>query len=158
VVSLCSSLVIETLCQSGGEQVAVACLYCDFQTHKEQSTVHMLGAILKQVVSGLENIPQEIKAAFERSRKQLDGRELESDEILKLLISSLRTMQRSYICIDALDEFPREYRPELFKSLVRVIVNRRSTPALRQWNDLEGNRFLHRRVWNPVNGVNAGAG
>ena len=53
-------------------------------------------------------------------RKQLDDREIESDEILKLLISSLCTMQRSYICIDGLDAFPREYLPELFKSLMQV--------------------------------------
>jgi len=29
-------------------------------------------------------------------------------------------MKRSYICIDALDEFPREYRQGLFKSLIQV--------------------------------------
>ena len=81
----------------------------------------MLGAILKQVVSGLEHIPEEIEAAFQRSKKQIDGRELESGEIRKLLVSSLRTLQRSYICIDALDEFPRQQRPELFKWLVQVI-------------------------------------
>ena len=76
----------------------------------------MLDAILKQV----DNIPQEIGAAFERSRNQPYGGDLESGEILRLLVSSLRTMQRSYICIDALDEVPRVYRPELFKSLVQL--------------------------------------
>ena len=88
----------------------------------------MLGAILKQVVTGLEHTPQEIEEAFQRSKKQLDGRELESVEILKLLISSLRSLQRSYICIDALDEFPREHRPELFKSLAQVT---RESPGTR---------------------------
>ena len=120
-MSLCSCLVIETLCHQGiGEQVAVACLYCDFNDQKKQSTAHMLGAILKQVVSGWEHIPQEIKEAFERSKKELDGRELGPAEMLKLLISTLRTLKRSYICIDALDEFPQEYRPELFKSLAQI--------------------------------------
>ena len=76
----------------------------------------MLGAILQQV----DHIPQDIEAAFEGLRKQCDGGELVSGEILKLLISSLRTMQRSYICVDALDELPKEYRPELFKSLVQL--------------------------------------
>ena len=113
-VSLCSSLVIETMChQSGEDQVAVTCLHCDFQAH-------MLGAILKQVVSGLEHIPREIVAAFQRSKKLLDGRELESAEILSLLISTLCTLRRSYICINALDEFPMEYQPELFQSLAQV--------------------------------------
>ena len=80
----------------------------------------MLGAILKQVISGWEHIPQEVEAAFRKSRNELGGRELESVEILKLLISTLRTLERSYICIDALDEFPEEYRPELFKSLAQI--------------------------------------
>ena len=88
----------------------------------------MLGAILKQVVSSLEHIPREIVAAFQRSKKLLDGRELESAEIRSLLISTLCTLRRSYICIDALDEFPMEYRPELFQSLARVT---RESPGTR---------------------------
>ena len=125
---LCSSLVIETLCRQIDErEAAVACLYCDFHARKEQSTAHMLGAILKQVVGGLEHIPKEIEAAFQKSKKQIDGRELESGEICELLVSTLRTLQRSYICIDALDELPREHRPEFFKVLVQII---RESPAL----------------------------
>ena len=126
---LCSSLVIETLChQSNESEAAVACLYCDFHARKEQSTAHMLGAILKQVVGGLEHIPKEIEAAFQKSKKQIDGRELESGEICELLVSSLRNLQRSYICIDALDEFPREHQPEFFRSLARII---RESPCTR---------------------------
>ena len=88
----------------------------------------MLGAILKQVIGGLEHIPKEIEDAFKKSKKQIDGRELEYGEIRKLLVSSLRTLQRSYICIDALDEFPREHRPELFRLLVQII---RESPSTR---------------------------
>ena len=87
----------------------------------------MLGAILKQVVSGLEHIPKEIEAAFRKSKGKIDGRELESGEIYKLLVSSLRTLQRCYICIDALDEFPREDRPEILRSLVQIIQESPST-------------------------------
>ena len=126
---MCSSLVIETLFpQSDEGGAAVACLYCDFHAHKEQSTAYMLGAILKQVVSGLEYTPKETEAAFRKSKKQIDGRELESSEICKLLVSCLRTLQRNYICIDALDEFPREHRPELFRLLLQII---RESPSTR---------------------------
>ena len=34
--------------------------------------------------------------------------------------SALRTPERSHICIDVPDEFPEEYRPELFKSLAQI--------------------------------------
>ena len=72
------------------------------------------------MISGWEYIPEKIEAAFQKSKNELGGRELESVEILKLLISTLRTLGRSYICIDALDEFPQDYRPELFKSLAQI--------------------------------------
>jgi len=88
----------------------------------------MLGAILKQVVSGLEHIPKEIEAAFRKSKGKIDGRELESSEICELLVSCLRTLQRCYICIDALDEFPREDRPGILTSLVQII---RGSPSTR---------------------------
>ena len=81
----------------------------------------MLGGILKQVASGLERIPQEIETAFHMSKKQLGGRELESAEILKLLISSLRALKRSYICIDALDECIPKHLLELLKSLKSIL-------------------------------------
>ena len=116
-----SCLVIETLChQNIGKQAAVACLYCDFNAHKEQSIAHTLGEILKQVVSGWEHVPPDIEAAFQKSKNNLGGRELGLAEILKLLISTLRTLERIYICIDALDEFPQDHRRELFKSLGQI--------------------------------------
>ena len=88
----------------------------------------MLGSILKQVISGWEHIPHEVEAAYQKSKNELGGRELESVEILKLLISTLRTLERSYICIDALDEFLEEYRPELFRSLAQIT---RESPGTR---------------------------
>src|SRR5207302_903649 len=116
-----SSLVIETLCrQSYRKQVAVACMYCDFCTSSEHSTAHLLGAMIRQVVGGFEHIPQEIEEAFEWSQKRMGGRELESSEARKLLISTLRTLQKSYICIDALDEFPDEHRLDLLEALMLV--------------------------------------
>ena len=89
----------------------------------------MLGAIFKQVMSDWEHIPQKIETElFYMSEGNFDGQELEPAGILKLLISTLRTLKQSYICIDALDEFPREHRPELFKSLVQIT---RESPGTR---------------------------
>ena len=137
-----SSLVIETLFEESiRKQVAVACLCCDFNAHEEQTTAHMLGAILKQVASGWEHIPQEIEAAFQRSKTILDGRELGLAEILKLLISTLGTLERSYICIDALDEFRKERRPGLFESLAQIT---RESPGTRLF--MTGRRHIREEV------------
>ena len=113
---------IDTLCDSIGEGgVAVACVYCDFHVHKEQSASSVLAALLKQLVAGVEPIPQEITEAFKRAKREVDGRNLRLPEIRRMLIKSLAFLPRGFICIDALDEFPTKQRPELWDSLNQVI-------------------------------------
>jgi len=117
-----SSLVIDTLCNSiGGDNVAVACVYCDFHAHKEQSTAGVLAALLKQLIAGVEPILGEIKEAFERAKKEVDGRALRLPEIRAMLVKSLSSLRRGFICIDALDEFPTKHRLELWDSLQHVV-------------------------------------
>ena len=61
-----SSWVIDELCdQAGGQNATVACLYFDFTTREEQSPTSQLGALLKQLVWGLEAIPLEISLAYQ---------------------------------------------------------------------------------------------
>ena len=117
-----SSLVIDTLCNSINEDnVAVACVYCDFYAHKEQSAASVLAVLLKQLVAGVEPILGEIKEAFERAKREVDGRALRLPEIRAMLVKSLSSLRRGFICIDALDEFPTKHRPELWDSLQHVV-------------------------------------
>ena len=117
-----SSLVIDTLCNSIDEdKVAVACVYCDFHAHKEQSAASVLAALLKQLVAGIEPILGEIKEAFERAKREVDGRALRLPEIRAMLVKSLSSLRRGFICIDALDEFPTKHRSELWDSLQHVV-------------------------------------
>ena len=99
----------------------MACVYCDFHAHKEQSTTAMLGILLKQLVAGVEPIPVEIKEAFERAKTKVDGRALGLSEIHATLIKSVRSLRRGFICIDALDEFPIRQRRELWDSLQHIV-------------------------------------
>jgi len=116
-----SSLVIDTLCDSiGGDNVAVACVYCDFRAHKEQSATSVLAALLKQLVAGVESVPQEITEAFGRAKRAVGGRALGLPEIRAMLVKSLSSLRRGFICIDALDEFPTNHRPEIWKSLQHI--------------------------------------
>ena len=117
-----SSRVIDTLCDSiDGDNVVVACVYCDFHAHKEQSAAGVLAALLKQLVTGVEPIPQEITEAFERAKKEVGGRGLRLPKIRAMLVKSLSSLRRGFICIDALDEFPTKNRPELWDSLQHII-------------------------------------
>jgi len=60
-----SSLVIDKLCDEAGEgDTAVMCFYFGFASRNEQSPVNMLGSLLRQLVSGLERIPESVVQAF----------------------------------------------------------------------------------------------
>ena len=100
--------------------MAVACVYCDFHAHKSQSATGVLATLLKQLVAGVGSTQGEIKEAFERGQGKLDGRKLRLTEIHTMLIKFVTSLQRAFICIDALDEFPTKHRPELWDSLQHI--------------------------------------
>ena len=117
-----SSLVIDTLCgQQDADNMAVACMYCDFNV-QEQSATGLFGALLKQVVSALEPIPDHVQKAFGSSKGGVGGRRLLLPDILEMLSKSLLCLRRVFICIDALDEFPAKHRPELWEYLQIIIL------------------------------------
>ena len=118
-----SSLVIDTICDEpgvAGEDNAVACFYFDFTAQKEQSAMSVLGALLKQVVSSLGKIPEEITDTFRRHKKFIGGRDLQLSEIVKML-GSLSSTRRTFLCIDALDECAAPDRAKVLLSLKDII-------------------------------------
>jgi len=116
-----SSVVIDSLCnQTGGQNVAVACFYFDFASQKEQSPTNTLGSLLKQVVSGLEEVPEEIVRAYEAQKKVLGGRGPLLADIVEMLQTTSST-KRTFICIDALDECVAGDRVKILNSLKQVL-------------------------------------
>ena len=116
-----SSLLIDTLCkQAVGENAAVACFYFDFATQEDQSSSTILGSVLKQVVGGLDEVPERITKAFRNREKVIGGQRLALPEVVELLqdISSSRC---TFICIDALDECPSGHRLKLLDSLNQIL-------------------------------------
>ena len=117
-----SSLVIDTLSDSTAwDKVAIACMYCDFQAHKDQSPASVLAALLKQLVAEVESMPEQITEAFKQATREDGSRTLRLPEICAMLIKSLSSLRRVFICIDALDEFPIKHRPELWNSLRHIL-------------------------------------
>jgi len=118
-----SSLVIDTLCkQAVDENAAVACFYFDFATHEEQSPAVILGSVLKQVVYGLEEVPERIVKAFRDREKVIGGQSLALAEIVEFL-QDISSSRRTFICIDALDECPPTHRVQLLDSLYQTLQN-----------------------------------
>jgi len=115
-----SSLVIDNLCeQACGENVAVLSLYCDYQTQKDQSAVNIIGSLLSQVALGAGQIPSAIKRAFEL--KQRGHQAIRLPEMLKLFVKTVSSIERVYICFDAIDELLPENRSELLRALRQII-------------------------------------
>ena len=116
-----SSLVIDSLCdQARGQNVAIACLYLDFAAQQEQSSTSMLGALLKQLVAGLGEVPEEMVKAYEEQKNFIGGRRPQHTDIVGML-QTASSKKRTFICIDALDECLPEHRVKLLNSLNKVL-------------------------------------
>ena len=116
-----SSLVIDTLCkQAAREKATVACFYFDFATQEEQSPAAVLGSVLKQVIGGLDEIPERIVKAFRERKKVIGGRRLALAEIVEFL-QDIASSQSTFICIDALDESPPRHLAKLLGSLNQIL-------------------------------------
>ena len=119
---------IDSLCdQAGGQNVAVACFYFDFAARQEQSPTSILGALLKQLVVGLGEVPEEMTRAYEEQKNFIGGRRPRHTDIVKML-QAASSKKRTFICIDALDECVPEHRVKLLGSLNQVLQN---SPATR---------------------------
>ena len=116
-----SSLVIDSLCdQARGRDVAIACFYFDFAAQKEQSLTSVLGALLKQVVGGLDEVPEEVAQAYEDQKKVIGGRRLRLPDLVKML-QTASSEKRTFICIDALDECAAAHQVKLLSSLNQIL-------------------------------------
>ena len=116
-----SSLVIDNLCdRARGQNAAVACFYFDFAAQNEQSPTNMLGSLLKQLVCGQGEIPEEISRAYQDQQNAIGGRELQLSDIVKML-QTTSSRKRTFICIDALDECVEGHRVKILSSLNRIL-------------------------------------
>ena len=116
-----SSLVIDSLCdQASGKNAAIACFYFDFATRKELSSTSTLGALLRQVVGGLGEVPGQIVKAYEDQKMVIGGRAPRHSDIVKML-QTASFEKRTFICIDALDECAAEHRVRLLDSLHLIV-------------------------------------
>ena len=123
-----SSLVIDSLCdQAREEDIAVACLYCDFQAQQAQTTANMIGAILGQLV-GRSGIPDDIREAFQVGKMEVGGRRPLRLDLMRMLKTAIASLPQVFICIDAVDECLSKNIPELLESLKDIV---RESPTTR---------------------------
>ena len=116
-----SSLVVDRLCdQARGQSTAITCFYFDFAARKEQSATNMLGSLVKQMVSGMERIPDEISTAFQAQKKSIGGCGPRLIDLVKML-QTIASSQPTPMCIDALDECVGVQRVKVLDSLKKIL-------------------------------------
>ena len=116
-----SLLVVDRLCdQSRGKNIAVTCFYLDFAARKEQSVVSILGSLVRQIVGGMEKVPEEIAQAFQEQKMAIGGRGPRLPDIVKML-QTITSSLRTFVCIDALDECAVAHRVKLLNSLQQIV-------------------------------------
>ena len=116
-----SSLVVDRLCNvARGQNAGISCFYFDFAAQKEQSAATMLGSLVKQMVSGMEAIPEEILRAFQEQKITLGGSRPQLVDLVKML-QVIASSQPTFICIDAVDECAGGERFRILESLKEII-------------------------------------
>jgi len=130
VVHDISSLVVDRLCdQARGQNTAVTCFYLDFAARKEQSVANILGSLLRQIVGGMEKVPEEIIQAFQEQKMAIGGRAPRLPDIVNML-QTITSSLRTFVCIDAWDECGAAHRVKLLNSLHQILATSPRTRIL----------------------------
>ena len=102
------------------QDIAVACSYYDFASRETQFPTNMLGSLLKQLLSGLGAIPVKIVQKFRGQKKAIGGRRLQLPDIVEMLVA-VTSLQRTFICVDALDECIPRHRLGVLGELGQIL-------------------------------------
>ena len=109
--------------------MTVACFYYDFASREAQSPTNMLGSLLRQLLNGLGAIPGEIVQKFRGQKKAIGGRKLQLRDIVKMC-AAVTSLQRTFICVDALDECVPKHRLEVLDAFGQIL---RGSPNTRMF-------------------------
>jgi hypothetical protein len=78
----------------------------------------MIGALLKQAITKLNDLPTEIVSSLRERLKKRS--QLSLEEVCNVFLQIVREFRKLYICIDALDECKEKHRGILLQSLAKV--------------------------------------
>ncbi|KAJ7581603.1 hypothetical protein C8J56DRAFT_759141, partial [Mycena floridula] len=98
-----SSIIVEHLLSStAGSDIAVAYIYCDYTQQKDQTSIQLLGSILKQLVQRHRSLSDPLMTLYEQcsSRHAIPT----VAELIAAIAIVITTYSRVYLVVDALDE------------------------------------------------------
>ena len=87
----------------------------------------MLGSLVRQIVSGMERIPDEISTAFQEQKWAIGGCGPQLVDLVKML-QTITSTRPTFVCLDALDECVGAQRVKVLDSLKQILER---SPATR---------------------------
>ena len=102
--TILTSIVVEELSarNQGDCSVAIAYIYCNFKRQKEQTYLHILASLLRQLAQGRHSLPENVKTLYARCKAKKT--QPSTSDISAILQSIAAEYSRVFIFIDALDE------------------------------------------------------
>jgi hypothetical protein len=99
-----------------GENVAVACIFCNYKEQTTQSVSELLASILKQIIQDQSAVSENIKKFYKEFRYTRPRRPKLADLTIALQ-SEIRTYSKVFLVVDALDECLEGVQGDLIKRL-----------------------------------------
>ena len=97
-------------------------MYADYKDQNNQTLVHILGSFLHQLLTTAQQpIPDEVVQKLHDI--QVQGKKVETEDILALLKIRLQQFKRAFICIDAVDELEPRVLQQLLIVLKDIVTN-----------------------------------
>jgi hypothetical protein len=109
--------------------LGLAYFYCDYKLVEQQTTVGMIGAIIRQLLRSEAVVPGNILEIY--NSRQMERGPLLLQDTEKIFPLTCELFHRVYICVDAIDELDSSHAEALLKSLqassesVRLLITGR---------------------------------
>ena len=103
-------------------------MYADYKDQTNQTLVHILGSILRQLLTSLQvPVPVSDEVIQKLQKIQHQGKKVGTEDILTLLKTWLHQLKNAFICIDAVDELEPKTRQQLLNILKELGSNNTRT-------------------------------
>lgn len=89
----------------------VAYIYFNHNEEDQQTPLHVLGSLVKQLASSMPQLPGEVEELYDTIQKS--RRTPTPEELYSILVVTFKSFDRIFLIFDALDEYKPEQRGEL---------------------------------------------
>jgi hypothetical protein len=122
-------MVIHHLNKVFDNDVAIAYVYCEYKNQFEQDARSLLASLVRQVAIQSKHIPESVLKSYRKHANGANSASLATyTELLSQLLTSFR---RSFLVVDALDEYTQEETPHSNKLIDGLIKITRSQSKCR---------------------------